>query len=96
MDATLNQSHLHGQTIAVGSYEFSPITRQIELRGGRVPFRLRWMSPTAIRLRHPGGQIEHIEIPDPTRRIQIGLLLGAVGMSIALLFRRLISVRRSR
>jgi hypothetical protein len=95
MDASLNQSQLHGQTIVVGSYKFSPIVRKIEMSGGRIPLRLRWMSPTAIRLRHPDGRIEKINIPDPTRRIQMGLLLGVVGIGVLMLLRRQLGGKRS-
>ena len=95
MNAPFKQKQMAGETIAVGSYEIAPIARQIDMRSGRIPLWLRWTSPTAVRLRHPDGQIEHISIPDPTRQIQIGLFLGVVGMSIVMLLGRLIAGKGS-
>jgi hypothetical protein len=94
MENSINRSHQFGETISVGSYEISPITRLIELRNRRIPFRLRWMTPAAIRVRHPDGRIEKIDIPDPTRWIQIGLLVGVVGMSVAMLVGSVVGFKR--
>jgi hypothetical protein len=77
MGFSLNESYAFGKSLTVGQYEFAPITRNVELKSRRFPLRLRWMTPAAVRVRHPDGGIENLDIPDPTRWVQIGLLLGA-------------------
>jgi hypothetical protein len=67
----------HGETTRVYSQEFSPVTRQVDLGVDRTPFNLRWMSPTAVRARHPDGWIERIAIRDCTCRMQNCVILGA-------------------
>jgi hypothetical protein len=68
----------HGEAIRVNSYEFSPVAFQVDPGLDRTPFYLRWMSPTAVRVRHPDGWIERIAIRDRTRWIQVGVILGAM------------------
>ncbi len=89
MSFSLDQTHRFGPAITVGSYEFAPLTRLIELKSKWLPFRLRWATPTAVRVSHPDGSIENLEISDPTRRVQIGLLLGAFVSGLLLVVTRL-------
>lgn len=87
MEGLIRREQRYGQAISVGRHEITPVADRIEIGKTGFPLRMIWMKPKAVRVRLSDGRVETIAIPDPTRRIQIGLLSGALLAGIAMILR---------
>ncbi len=64
----------HGDTVQT---PFGTVTPEAKVIVVRLPFGgFAWQRPTAVRVVR-NGTIERIEIPDPTRIAQVGLVVAA-------------------
>lgn len=88
MGSIIRLEQRYGKAIAAGPHEIVPVIDTIAIGLKAIPLRFIWMKPRAVRVRYSDGRVGTIAIPDPTRRIQIGLLLGALTLGCAMLLRR--------
>jgi len=88
MESIIRVEQRYGEAIPVGPHEITPVAERIVIGRTEFPLQMIWMKPRAVRVRHSDGRVETIAIPDPTRRLEIGLLLGALTMGVAMLLRR--------
>jgi hypothetical protein len=84
----------YGKPVQADLLNLTPVAQKIEIGRTGVPLRMIWIRPRAVRVRYPDGRLQSIPIPDPTRHIQIGLLLGGLVMGIAALTRKRSASRR--
>ena len=81
-----------GKTIRVGRMRFTPQSKSLTLRPGRLKGFFIWSRPHAILLEDEQGVVRILAVPDLTRRLQfIAVGFGLASGVLALFLSRMIS-----